>query len=360
MNKLRYFFFFFFVIISAGQASAQASGKWIKTVSDRKVKVKKLDKLIRETMDSLNVSGLSIAIINDGNLAYHRVFGLKDIESKRLVDSETIFEGASLSKPLFTYFFMKMVDKGIVSLDEPMYKLLPHPSIKDNDARYELITPRMVLSHSTGFPNWSENKPIEMSFTPGTGFSYSGEAHQYLTAYLAVANKTNWQGGLEEIFEKEVTSPLGMKHTYFVGNDYFKTHKATGYENSKPKELWLPKSFGAAHTMHSEAIDFAKFLQAMINGDGLSNNSYTEILKEQNHFKEDNDLLKSGQTGWALGFAMKPTPNGTRYQHTGNNTGFRSYCCFYKDKKYGLVFFTNSNKASELYDKIGKYLDDKF
>jgi hypothetical protein len=75
----------------------------------------------------------------------------------------------------------------------------------------------------------------------------------------------------------------------------------------------------------TEATDNAKFLQAMINGKGLSAASFVEMLKEQNHFKPDNEILKHGQTGWCLGFAMKPTKYGMSYLHTGNNTGFRSF-----------------------------------
>jgi CubicO group peptidase (beta-lactamase class C family) len=358
MRIFRYFALIIFTTLFIQFTNGQTQS--IKTVSNRPVKVADLDKLIQATMDSLHIPGVSIAIINNAEIVYHRAFGVKDISTKVPVDGETLFEGASLSKPLFAYFFMKMVDKGIVSLDEPMYKLLPHPSIKDNDVRYQLITPRMVLSHSTGFPNWAKDQPIPITFTPGTGFSYSGEAHQYLTAYLAVANKTNWKEGLESIFQKEVAAPLGMNHTYYIGNEFIKTHKATGYEGDSIKELWLPKAFGAAHTVHSEALDYAKFLQAMIIGKGLSENSMKEMLKEQNHFQKDNELLKTGQTGWCLGFSMQPTPNGMRYLHTGNNSGFTSYCCFYKEKKYGLVFFTNSEKAEAFYEKIGNYLDDQF
>lgn len=360
MKTIRYLAIILLILTITKRTNGQSSNKKIKTVSDRKIKVKALDELIKKTMDSLAIPGLSIAIINDAELVYHRVFGVKNMETKEPVDNETIFEAASLSKPVFAYFFMKMVDRGIVNLDEPMYKLLPHSNIKDDDERHKLITPRMVLSHSTGFPNWSNNKPVEIGFTPGSGFCYSGEAHQYLTAYLAVANKTNWKKGLDSIFQVEVAKPLGMNHSYFVGNEYLKTHKATGYEVAKPKELWLPKSFGAAHTLHSEALDFTKFLQAMIKGDGLSKESYAEMLKEQNQFKEDNDLRSTGQTGWALGFSMKPTPYGLRYLHTGNNTGFRAYCCFYREKKYGLVLFINSAKISEFYEVVGKYLDDEF
>lgn len=360
MKTIRNVAILFLVLITAKHTTAQSAKETIKTTSNREIEVGTLDQLIQKAMDSLGIPGLSIAILNDAELVYHRVFGVKNITTGEPVDDETIFEAASLSKPVFAYFFMKMVDNGVVDLDEPMYKILPHPHIKDNDERYQLITPRMVLSHSTGFPNWSDNKPIEIAFTPGQGFSYSGEAYQYLTAYLAVASKTNWQQGLDSIFQREIAGPLGMEHTFFVGNEEMKADKATGYEGSKPKELWLPKSFGAAHTLHSEAADFAKFLQAMITGEGLSRESHDDMLKEHNRFKEDNELLKTGQTGWALGFSMKPTLNGMRYLHTGNNTGFRAYCCFYPEKGYGLVLFMNSDKISGFYDSIGKNLDDEF
>lgn len=346
--------FIFTTAVSFGQA------RKIKTIHGKTIRVKQLNSRIQATMDSLQIPGLSIAIINNGEIVYHQVFGIMDIESKKPVDNETLFEGASLSKPLFSYFFLKMVDKGVVTLDEPLYKILPHPSIKDNDERYKLITPRMVLSHSTGFPNWSKDKPVELAYTPGNGFSYSGEAHQYLTAYLATACKINWQEQLDSLFQNEVAVLLGMKNTWFVGNAFFNQHKATGYEGVKPKPLWLPKAFGAAHTVHTEALDFAKFLQAMITGKGLSENLYTEMLTEQNHFDADNKLLDVGQTGWSLGFSMKPTPNGIRYLHTGNNTGFRAYACFYKEKKYGLVLLMNNEKISELYTVVGKLLEDEF
>ena len=114
----------------------------------------------------------------------------------------------------------------------------------------------------------------------------------------------------------------------------------------KQRNYGYPNLLGA-HTLHTEALDYAKFQWAMIKGEGLSKVSYEEMLKEQNHFKDDNELLKIGQTGWCLGFSMKPTQYGMRYLHTGNNTGFRACCCFYREKKYGLVFFMNSDKIIE-------------
>lgn len=335
----------------------------IKTVTGRRIEVRQLDKFIQKSLDSLKIPGLSIAVINDANMVYHRTFGVKNLETGIKIDSNTIFEAASLSKPLFSYFVMKQIEKGIIGLDDPLYKYMPHPAIKDNDKRYELITPRMVLSHTTGFLNWSVNKPIEIKFTPGTDFSYSGEAHQYLTALLAVIQHTNWQHGLDSIFQHDVAKPLGLRHSFYVRNDYTTINKATGYfKNGKAKDSWQNGSisFGGAHTLHTEAVDYSRFLIAMINGVGLKKETFDEMLKEQIHFSKDSELLSTGQTGWCLGFARKPMPYGIRYLHTGNNSGFQSYCCFNREKKYGLVLFTNSELAFELYALIGKYLDDEF
>lgn len=350
------------VAVLFGNASAQ-SPNYIRTVSGKKLSIQKLDQVIKQTMDSLKIAGLSIGIINDAKLAYLGNFGVRNVITKAPVNDSTLFEGASLSKPLFAYFLLKMTEKGVIHLDTPLYRYMPHPNIKDNDERYKLITARMVLAHQTGFPNWSENRPIEMAFTPGTGFSYSGEAHQWLTALLATQMKTNWQAGLDSIFQSEVAKPLGMKHSYYVRNEFTRRNKATGYyKDGRAKEIWESGSisFGAAHTLHSEASDFSKFLIAMIKGKGLRKETFNEMLREQTHFPAGSDMLQYGQTGWALGFAMRPTGNGMRYMHTGNNSGFQAYSCFYKDRKYGLVLFTNSEKAFELYEKIGSLLDDEF
>jgi CubicO group peptidase (beta-lactamase class C family) len=354
---------FIFALLLYGNVFSQHNPKNIVTLSGKKVEIKELNFLVQRAMDSLKIAGASMAIINDGKIVYHDYFGVTNFDTKRPVNDSTLFEGASLSKPLFAYFFLKMVEKGDISLDTPLYKYLPHPAIKDNDKRYELITARMVLSHQTGFPNWSVDKPIEMAFLPGTGFSYSGEAHQWLTASLATKLNTNWQGGLDSIFQTEVAKPLGMQHSYYVRNEFTLRNKATGYyKDGKAKTEWTSgsKSFGAAHTLHSESKDFANFLMAIINETGLKKATYDEMLMEHVRFAEDNELLKYGQTGWALGFAMKPTPFGIRYQHTGNNSGFQSFCYFYKEKKTGFVLFTNSEKALELYEKIGQLLDDGF
>jgi len=143
----------------------------INTVSGKKITTEAMDQFLKNQMDSLELPGLSIAIINDGKIVYHRALGVTNANTKEKadfchiplsgpnankneqMDEYSIFEAGSLSKPLFAYFVMRMVDKGLLSLDTPLYKYLLYPDIAQ-DERYKFITARMVLCHTSGFPNW--------------------------------------------------------------------------------------------------------------------------------------------------------------------------------------------------------------
>ena len=99
------------------------------------------------------VPGLSIAVIRNGKLAWNHGFGVKNAETKEPVTEDIVFEAASLSKPVFAYAVLKLVDSGKLELDTPLVKYLNRPYI-ENDDRVNLITARRVLTHTTGFPNW--------------------------------------------------------------------------------------------------------------------------------------------------------------------------------------------------------------
>ncbi len=156
MNKLKRTFrerILIIILFTATIASfAQTNPKYIKTIRGKSIKVSQLDGQIKVIMDSIGMPGLSIAIINKAEIVYHNNFGVSNIESKEPVTNEGIFEAASLSKPLFAYFVMKQIEKGLLDLDKPLYKYLPFPDIEYDD-RYKSITARVVLSHTTGLPN---------------------------------------------------------------------------------------------------------------------------------------------------------------------------------------------------------------
>lgn len=321
-----------------------------------------LDAFIQKEMDSMGMPGLSIALINNEKVVYKRSFGLANTESSTPVDERTLFEAASLSKPLFAYFTLKMVQRGLISLDTPLYRYLPHPGIDSaSQEDYKLVTARLVLCHATGFPNWSQGKPIHLAFKPGHGFSYSGEAYQYLAAVLGTRLQVGWGKGLDSVFRKTVALPLDMEHSYYTWNKDIATHKARGHQGGvQSEQVNHAKAFGAAHSLHTNAGDYAKFLIEMMQDHHLPNALMQEMLTTQNNFTADNPLREVGQTGWTLGWAVRPTDHGLRLMHTGNNHDFQSYACFYQNSGYGLVLFTNSDLIEPFYAKLGAFLHDKF
>jgi len=349
--------------------TACAQTKNIKTIDGKTLSVRKLNGAIEKAMKKSNLPGISVAIINKKQLVYHQVFGVTNSNTKEPLDKQSMFEGASLSKPIFAYFVMKMVEDGTIELDKPLYQYLPHPGISpESQDDYKLITTRMVLAHQTGFPNHANNQPIKLAFKPGTDFMYSGEAYQYLAAIIGIKLGVGFKDGLNKLFQEEVTQPLNMTHTTFVWDDYLESNKVFGHNNegqptqNKPGEgRWSGKTFNAFSSVHSEASEFSKFIIAMLNKEGLSEKSFDEMLKEQTQFKDDNSIkLETGQTGWGLGFAQKPTKNGTMHLHTGNNHDFQAYAMFIPKQEYGLVLFTNCGNMLPFIKEISKTLGEQF
>jgi len=340
--------------------------KSIETVEGNRIKTKKLNHRIEFLMDSIGIPGVSMTIINDKEIVYHETFGVQNVDTKEAISKGNIFEGASLSKPIFAYFAMKMVDKGILDLDQPLYKYFPHPAIDSaSQEAYKKITARMALSHSTGFPNHSLGKRISLPFEPGTDFLYSGEAYQYLVAIIGILNGVGWKDKFNAIFEQEVTQPLGMTHTSFLWDNYLATHKVYGHKKGQPTDNslggWSGKTFNAFSSIHSEAYEYALFIQAMLKKEGLNEESFEQMLAPENVFKEDNKLRQeTGQTAWGLGFAQKPSPNGLMHLHTGNNHDFQAYCMFIMEKGYGIVLFTNSDQLLPLVQGLNHTIGQQF
>src|SRR4030095_1153264 len=118
--------------------------------------------------------------IRDGKIIWNHAFGVKNASTREPVDDNTVFEAASLSKPVMAYAALKLVDAGKLDLDKPLAQYLEKPYLEGDD-RLNLITARRVLTHTTGFPNWrQQGQPLKIVFPPGERFSYSGEGFVYL------------------------------------------------------------------------------------------------------------------------------------------------------------------------------------
>ena len=319
-----------------------------------------IDSYLETKMKSLNIPGLSIAIINDGDVVYHSTKGYASLEDEKYVTENTIFEGASISKSVFAYFVMKFVEEDKLNLDKPLYLYVPYPDIAD-DERYKKITARMVLSHRTGFPNWREDEKdgvLRLKFNPGSAYSYSGEGYQYLALVLKHVEHTDWDG-LEEIFQEKVARPLGMKHTVFIENEYTEKNKAAAYlpegRVDVANNYWSKKSkgiFSAPASIHSEPIDFSKWMIAVMNREGLSKESYKELFNPHSLVEE----TPFYNIYYTLGFSTPEIPLTNIYLHGGNNIGFTSWFVLDPSKEWGYVLFTNSEYGEQLGEELLFYL----
>ncbi|MFH6602811.1 serine hydrolase domain-containing protein [Maribacter algicola] len=327
-------------VVKQSRTLVNLAGKEISTDS--------LDIFLLSQMKALDVPGVSVAIINHGKIVYHTVKGYSDIETKKKVTENTIFEGASLSKPLFAYFIMGFVEEGKLDLDKPLFEYLPYEDIAD-DMRYKKITARMVLSHTTGFPNWRsdfEEGKLFIKFEPGSAFEYSGEGYQYLAKVLMHILKTD-DAGLEAIYQERIARPLKMDITKYLQDKKNMKNKAKGYfEGVAVEEDDDPFIFGAAFSIHSEALDFSRWVIALMDEQGLSKESYKQLFETQVELPEDHPQRQEGITDWTLGFAKATLPYGSAYGHGGNNPGYSSLFVISPDTKWGFVIFTNANQST--------------
>ncbi|MEM8528675.1 MAG: serine hydrolase, partial [Bacteroidota bacterium] len=314
---------------------------------DREIVVAELEDFLTEGMEEESIQGLSMVIFDQNKILYHHLQGNADVENGIPVNKNTIFEAASLSKPLFAYFIMKYVDAGILDLDRPLFEYLPYEDI-EHDERYKTITARMVLSHTTGFPNWRDDYDGQLfiSFEPGTDYQYSGEGFQYLAKVLAHLLETN-DIGLEQVFQEKVAQPLGLKTTKFLQDEKNFSNKAAPYKNGvRVENRYSNDVFGAAFSVHSEAKDFSIWLRALLNNKGLTEDSFTELFKDQFQMEEQGEDSE-GASAWTLGFGKYQLGDAVLYGHGGNNYGYTSGFFIDREQKMGAVLFTNADQVSD-------------
>ena len=266
-----------------------------------------------------------------------------------------------------------MAERGLIDLDRPLFFYLEDEDMVIDD-RYKNVTARMVLCHTTGFPNWRwfDPAPVEMKVKrgdfyikadPGT-FTYSGEAYQYLARVLAHNNFIN-MFELADLFSDKVTHPVGMEHAYIVWDDFLYDNKVIGHKNNEAEDRnWgtgLPhqhsKILGAAGGLHTEAKSYAQFLIALMNEEGLYPDSFKEMFSAQVELPKDHKFrLNENTKSWGLGIAIEEDGNNKYYKHGGNNGGFMSG--FLIDKKYnnGYVYFINCDKGTEFDTALRKLI----
>jgi CubicO group peptidase (beta-lactamase class C family) len=311
-----------------------------------------LERDVPELMKKDGVPGLAIALIRGGKTTWVHGFGTKEAKTDQPVTGDTVFEAASLSKPVFAYGVLKLVELGKLGLDVPLTTYLPKPYIA-GDQRLAKITARIVLSHRTGFPNWrGDDGLLPIYFTPGERFSYSGEGYVYLERVVEQITAKP----LNEYITEAVFTPLAMTSSSYVWRPDFDALTATGHDrDGKPVALWKPKEAGAASTLNTTAKDYARFVEAVLNGKGLRPATLDEMEKPQIALdpecricikREPQQLSKN--LFWGLGWGIQRKDGTDALWHWGDNGAFKCFVMAEPKTKAGVVMFANSENGLEI------------
>lgn len=282
--------------------------------------------LARDRLPSLlseaHVPGASMAVVHQG--ATERcAAGFTNIEARAEVNVDTVFDAASLSKPLFAHAVLHLVDAGHLSLETRLSEVAPE-YVRD-DAQARKVTVAHALSHSTGLPNWrSAELPLRTHYAPGTRFSYSGEGFTWLQRTVeAIADQP-----LETLMRRLVFEPLGMNRSSYVWQpafefDYAAPHDISQSVGAKRK----PGDAMAAYSLHTTAGDYARFLQAVLAGTHLQARSAARWLAPQIALRRPGivALRADGpevdtRVAWGLGWGLEPD-HGTFFQWGDNDCG---------------------------------------
>jgi CubicO group peptidase (beta-lactamase class C family) len=300
------------------------------------------------------IPGLGIGYIEDGKIKQLDVFG--ELEKGKLAPKNTIWNVASLTKPIVTLLTLKLISNGDWDLDEPIYKYWIDPDVK-SDNTHKKLTTRHILSHQTGFTNWrwfdevSEHK-LKFYFEPGTHYQYSGEGFEYLKN--AIENK--FEISLEALTDSLIFTPLEMYDTRFYWDDkmdeskFAKWHSEEGklYETQKTTEA------SAADDLLTTIEDYTKFIVHILNGAGLSESIQKEISKEQ--------VRINSSKYWGLGFWIDENINENNdiaIIHGGDDIGVHTIAIMIPKTKQGLIIFTNSDNGTEVFtDVLLSYLKE--
>jgi CubicO group peptidase (beta-lactamase class C family) len=323
-----------------------------------------IDTLTAQLMKSLRVPGVSIALIRNRSLVWSKSYGVVNARTREPVTTETLFEACSMTKPVFAYTVMKLVEQGKLDLDRPLAEYIEESCLRDQPY-HTRITARMVLSHTSGLPNWRKDEeerdgPLPVKFIPGSKFGYSGEGMYFLQRAVEKIS-----GEPLDVYAKHTLfDPAGLTHMSYVWTEELDARIAAGHDTAG---AFLRKTSythpNAAYTLYTSADEYAKFLVEIMktNRSGahsLSQHSIDTMLSRQVNLDTREPVERPGKargTGvyWGLGWSLNATAEGDIMHHSGSNrSGFRCFSQFNTRKGSGIVIMTNSASGGDLWTRL--------
>ena len=368
---------FLVLLIYFSIISLNAEAQSIKRIDGSQIDADSLSAAIRLLMKDAGVSGLGIVVYNENKPLFMKTFGLADVREQTPFKTSQVMYAASFSKAVFAYIVAQLVQEKVIDLDKPLVQYLSKPlpdynipgwnrgyqDIK-NDKRYEKITARMCLSHTTGFPNWRWFEPdekIKIKFNPGSRYSYSGEGLYLLQFVIEQITGRDY----ESIARERVFIPLNMENTSYVWQPKYAKNLVLGHDLAgKPYEFEEWEEAGCAGTMCTTLEDYSRFFRALMQHKGLSNATFKNLITPQVRIRsikqfgplasKDSTLNDNIQLSYGLGLGVFKTPYGSAFFKEGHDEGWGHYSIAYPEKGIGVVIMTNNDAGESIFKQLLK------
>ena len=388
-------------VFLVGLQAAEENQSWIPTADT--------EQQIVEWMEQLSVPGASIAVVENGEVAWHQHFGFSNIEDHVPVSDKTLFEAASMSKPVFAYLVMQLGEQGLIDLHRPLVDYHRPDYVIDSDFANQ-ITALDILRHTSGLPNWASGaeEMLSPAFQPGSGYRYSGEGFIWLQT---VVEEQTGQS-LEQLAQRFILRPAGMINSSFAWSEHAQKNAAYGYlapdqdsqirqgfqfrrnffgpmltiaaDWDKPLRDWsredelrahpiqknLPETVSAiaeaeieryrvrqnraqnsAGGLITQARDYARFLTLFMFDTSKAPWMISSAARDRMLTRQA--LTNNHFTNQGLGWRTELTPRGKLFFHGGNNGDqFRSFALANPETGNGIVILTNGGNGHRLYRAI--------
>lgn len=334
---------FLALVLVWANTDANTAGSAANTGQTKSEVIATLDRAIPDLMSKARIPGLSVALVWDGEVAWEKGYGVKNKTMGEQVDSRTVFEAASLTKPFFAALAMSLVASGTLDLDRPLVEYIPRDSIERGMGHSfdypgfradwaKRITPRMVLSHSSGLPHGQRGKPYPILFEPGTKFSYSADGY----FMLQMALERLLGEPLGQTMRTRVFEPLHMDRSAMVWDDRFSSNAAVGHSLLGISNGSVRKytEAHAAASLYTTAGDYARFVAALMNGSYPGSPPVDLMFTSQ--------IPVADSVSWSLGFGIERTSSGAAFFQWGDYGIFRNYIVALRGQRRALVYLTNS------------------
>jgi len=332
---------------------------------------------LAEVMEKYGVPGVSVAVIHDFELHWAKGYGIADVETRKAVDTETLFQAASISKPVAAMAALRAVELDAFTLDTDINKIAKRWQLpSDGFTTARPVTPRALLSHTSGlgdgfgFPGYHPDDPrpttvqildggppsnvgsVRMEREPLTGFKYSGGGVTLMQLALTDAMGKPFPVLLQEL----VLGPIGMTESAYEqplspsrDSNAARAHDRSGQARDAKWHVYPELQAAGLWTTPVDLAKFAIEVQLSLQGESNRVLSRATVLEM---------VTPVGVGDFGVGFSVSKQGEGWYFGHGGSNWGFRCSLLAHKVKGYGVVIMTNADNGSivarELGDRVAR------